>query len=100
VCLYVYECALLERWVYFFCVMFPALAFSYLFVLDKRIHNSVYIHHCSVTHQETSVICIKNATESRSNYIITLYLFASKEPPILLTGQGFPRCPFFSESSV
>ena len=32
-CLYVYECALLERWVYFFCVTFPAFAFSDLFVI-------------------------------------------------------------------
>jgi len=34
----VYECALLERWVYF-CVTFPALAFSYLFVAADQIYH-------------------------------------------------------------
>jgi len=33
VCLFVYECALLERWVYIFCVTFPALAFSCIFTI-------------------------------------------------------------------
>ena len=36
VCLCVYECALLESWVYF-CVTFPALAFSYLL-------NAIYVY--------------------------------------------------------
>ena len=40
VCVSVCECTLLERWVYF-CVMFPALAFSYLFIIGRYIGENM-----------------------------------------------------------